>query len=491
VTLDEIQDPTLLRQAVGVLDTENRKLIQQVLDLKRRVRELEGKEPQQLELDVAELERQLQIRNRLLFGDKSEKRGSKRPTPDRGHEQPGHGPREQAALPLLETTHLLDDADRVCTSCGRTLQPWEGQSEDSEQIESVQRCFIRVLHKRQKYRCACGGCIETALGPKKLIAGGRYAPSVAVHVAVDKYSDHLPLERQAGIMTRQGLTIDSQTLWDQIDALAKYLQPAYERLRSYILAQAVLGADETPWRLMGHHGKASKRWYAWALCAPNAVIYRLDESRSAEAGRALIGDFGGTLVCDGYTAYHALQKQGGRFRIAHCWAHVRRKFIEAEPSAPAPCKEVLDLIGELYAVEREMKDHLPDELLAARHTRSKDVMRRIQLWAHQTSSLPQSPLGKAIGYMSSLWPGLQSYIDDPRVTPDNNHVERALRSVVLGRKNHYGSRSVRGTEVAALFYSLLESARLAGVDPERYLKLATAAALDRAEIPLPHEIEAA
>lgn len=491
MTLDEIQDPTLLRQAVGVLDAENRKLIQQVLDLKRRVRELEGKEPQQLELDVAELERQLQIRNRLLFGDKSEKRSSKRPTPDRDHDQPGHGPREQPALPLLETTHLLDDADRVCTSCGGRLDLWESQSEDSEQVESVQRCFIRVLHKRQKYRCACGGCIETALGPKKLIPGGRYAPSVALHVAVDKYCDHLPLERQAGIMTRQGLTIDSQTLWDQIDALAKHLQPAYERLRSYILAQPVLGADETTWRLMGHQGKASKRWYAWALCAPNAVIYRLDESRSAEAARALLGDFDGTLVCDGYTAYHALQKQGGRFRIAHCWAHVRRKYIEAESSAAAPCKEILDLIGELYAVEREMKERPPDELLAARQARSKDVMRRIQLWARQTSSLPQSALGKAIGYMSSLWPGLQSYIDDPHVTPDNNHVERALRSVVLGRKNHYGSRSVRGTEVAALFYSLLESARLADVEPERYLKLATAAALDQAEIPLPHEIEPA
>jgi transposase len=321
VNFDAIHDPEMLRQAIGVLDSENRKLIEQVLELKRKVRELEGKEPQQLALEVSELEHQLQVRNRLLFGERSEKRGPKHRANDEAREQSGHGPQPQPALPLLETRHVLDDADRVCPACGAKLQVWEGQTEDSEEIESIERCFIRMLHKRQKYRCACGGCIETALGPKKLIAGGRYAPSVAVHIAVDKYSDHLPLERQARIMTRQGLTIESQTLWDQIDALAKHLAPAYERLHDYVLGHSVLGADETPWRLMGHQGKASKRWYAWALCAPNAVIYRLNESRSAEAARAIVREFAGTLVCDGYTAYAALQKQGSSFRIAHCWAH--------------------------------------------------------------------------------------------------------------------------------------------------------------------------
>jgi transposase len=486
--LEGIHDPDTLRQAVSVLDNENRKLIAQVLDLKRRVRELEGKEPLQLEMEVAELEQQLAIRNRMLFGDSSEQRGSKRKTLSSDKEQTGHGPRPQPKLPQIETTHALDEADRVCTACGGELELWEGQSEDSEEIESIQRCFIRVLHKRLKYRCRCGGCIETALGPKKLIAGGRYAPSVAVAIAVDKYADHLPLERQARIMTRQGLAIESQTLWDQLEALALHLQPAYERLHEYVLQHAVLGADETPWRLLGHNGKASKRWYAWALCAPDAVIYRINESRSAEAGRAIIRDFAGTLVCDGYTAYHALQKQGASFRIAHCWALARRKFIEAEDSAPVPCKQVLDLIGELYAVERDVKGRPPDEVLAARRAHSKPLLKQIHQWALQTTTLPQSPLGKAIGYLSSLWPGLQVFVDDPNVSPDNNSVERALRSVVLGRKNHYGSRSQRGTEVAALFYSLIESARLIDLDPDHYLKAAAKAALDGANVPLPHEL---
>jgi transposase len=127
-------------------------------------------------------------------------------------------------------------------------------------------------------------------------------------------------------------------------------------------------------------------------------------------------------------------------------------------------------------------------VLAARQARSKPVLQQIQRWALQTTSLPQSPLGKAIGYLSSLWPGLQVFVDDPNVSPDNNSVERALRAVVLGRKNHYGSRSRRGTEVAGLFYSLIESARLVDLDPDHYLKAAAMAALDGTLVPLPHEL---
>lgn len=215
----------------------------------------------------------------------------------------------------------------------------------------------------------------------------------------------LPLERQARIMSRQGLTIESKTLWDQIDVLAQHLQPAYDRLHTYLLTNPVLGADETSWRLLGHNGKASKRWYAWALCSQNAVVYRIDQSRSAQAARAIIRDFAGTLVCDGYTAYHALQKQGAGFRIAHCWAHVRRKYIEAGDTAPAAAKEILDHIAALYAIEREMRDRPPDEVLHARETRWRIVLREIQQWTLSQRTLPQSPLGKAIGYMSSLSPG--------------------------------------------------------------------------------------
>jgi transposase len=207
------------------------------------------------------------------------------------------------------------------------------------------------------------------------------------------------------------------------------------------------------------------------------------------AASKVVGDFKGTLICDGYSAYEALRKESGMFRIAHCWVHARRKFIEAEPSAPKECSEVLDLIGALYEVERDIRDGPLEERLFARQQRSKPIVAQIHRWALGVSALPQSPLGKAIGYLGSLWPGLQVFLDDPHVAPDNNAVERALRSVVLGRKNHYGSKSRRGTEVAALFYSLIESPRLCDLDPARYLKSAVRAALDRDTIPPPHEIK--
>ena len=485
----EHADLETLRRAASLLDAENRKLIDQVLALKREVSELKGKSPYQLALEIEDLRHQLQMRNQMLFGEKSEKRPRGREVDAGDKTKSGHGPKSQPLLPEIAVVHELDVADAVCSSCGGTLTEWEGHTEDSDEIESIQRCFAILKHKRKKYRCKCGGCIETAPGPKKLIAGGRYAVSVAVAIVVDKYADHLPLERQVKIMARQGLAIESQTLWDQIDALAKQLQPVYERLHTHLLKKDVLGADETTWQLLGHRGKASKRWYAWALCADDAVLYRLDESRSAEAARKVIRDFKGTLVCDGYTAYQALKKQGASFRIAHCWAHVRRKFIEAEDSASAPCTQVLDLIGKLYEIERGLTGP-PEVRLAARNEKSRPIVQQIHQWALSTPSLPQSPLGKAIGYLSSLWPGLQVFLDDASVTLDNNGVERALRGVVVGRKNHYGSRSERGTEVAALFYSLVESAKLCGLDPDHYLKAAAQAALDGAIIPLPHELAA-
>ena len=183
-----------------------------------------------------------------------------------------------------------------------------------------------------------------------------------------------------------------------------------------------------------------------------------------------------------------MKKRGGTFELAHCWAHVRRKFVEAQEVAPGPCGEVLDLIGELYAVERDCASD--DERSRARAERSRDIVKRVQAWALEQKALPQSPLGKAIAYMGDLWPGLLRFIDEPRLALDNNATERALRGVVLGRKNHYGSRSERGTEVAALLCSVIESAKLAGVEPHAYLSRSVRAAIRTEPVVLPHEATA-
>ena len=489
VSFEREKDPAFLRKAATLLESENRRLLREVADLRARVQELSSGVPAQLGMREAELERQLALRNKKLFGRSSEKRkGGDTESADTREPQTGHGPREQLQLKQVERKHDLDVQDRVCTQCGGQLQEWTDKFEDAEEIDVVERQYLLVQHKRKKYRCSCGGCIETAPVPPRLISGGRYSTAFAVHVGLAKYGDHLPLERQVKMMRRLGLQIDSQTLWDQINALAKVLEPAYARLRAYLMLKAVLAADETHWRVMDSD---KLRWQVWTLCAEDAVYYQIEDSRSAAAARSVLGDYAGKLVCDGYSVYKAIKKQDGRYEIVHCWAHVRRKFVEVDELHHGSCTEVLDMIGELYAVEREARDGPPEERARLRRERSAAIVQRIHDWALQQRALPESPLGKAIAYLGAMWEGLQRFLHDPMVPIDNNAVERALRGVVVGRKNHYGSRSRRGTEVAAILYSLVESAKLAGVDPDAYLRAATAAALAGDTVPMPHELATA
>ncbi|WP_434348711.1 IS66 family transposase [Myxococcus virescens] len=172
--------------------------------------------------------------------------------------------------------------------------------------------------------------------------------------------------------------------------------------------------------------------------------------------------------------------------LAFCWAHVRRKFFEARQFAPA-CEEVLELIGQLYTVEADLpewyalsKEERPAVLAqrrAARQQHSAPVVERIRQWALAQRAAPGSAFCKALEYMLKLWNGLTVFLDNPVVPIDNNHVERQMRDMVMGRKNHYGSKSKRGTEVAALFYSLIETARLRGEEPGHYLRRAALAAI--------------
>jgi transposase len=503
--LDAIRDPELLRQVAVLLERENDKLHAKLQALTTELARLRGDARPAAELELEFLKELLAQRERALFGASSEQRPRPAPPAPSTPAAPrrGHGPTAQPALPIIDRVHELDAADLTCPQCGGTLREMVGQSEDADEITVIERRFVLVKHRRKKYRCACNGCVETAPGPLRLTThldrrGRRYAPSFAVEVAVNKYLDHLPLERQARVMSREGLTIESQTLWDQIEALATVLQPTYDALRAYVLAAPVIGADETWWRLLG--GPESTRWWAWGVTRDDAVTYTILASRSQEAAHQVLAGYHGIVMADGYGVYAALARAGPGFTLAHCWAHVRRKFVEAEPHYPGPCAEILELIGQLYGVERACPGPDPaasEETCAAvlalraqlRREQSTTIVEAIRGWAHQQRVLPESSLGKAIAYMLGLWPGLTRFLDDARIPLDNNATERGLRGMVVGRKNHYGSRSQRGTEVAALFYSLIESAKLCGVEPKAYLLQATHAALETpGTVTLPHAL---
>ncbi|MFQ5757617.1 MAG: IS66 family transposase [Acidiferrobacterales bacterium] len=500
IRIETEQDPEVLRQVALLLDRENRKLHDRVAHLTRQLSQLRGDDAKGLQLELDALKEILSRRERALFADSSERRvhahDKDQTTPHPARR--GHGPRPQPQLPLIEKVHELADDQRRCDVCGGALKEWKGQFEESEEITVVERSFTVIKHRRKKYRCTCNAKVATAPGPVKLRPGARYSVPFAVEVAVAKYQDHLPLNRQVRQMAREGLNVDTQTLWDQIEAVAKHLQPSYEALKKRALDSELVHADETGWRFLGKNSK--KRWWAWSVLGPDAVYYRIAESRSAEAASHLLNGYQGIVMADGYSAYGVLARGQPSFKLVHCWAHVRRKFIEIEDNYPVPCAEIVDLIGQLYAVERLVPSvHLStiaqDKAEALRlraelrDKRSRRIMSSIHKWVFQQHPLPQCGLAKAIAYMTGMWKGLTAFLEDPCIPLDNNAAERALRNVVLGRKNHYGSHSRRGTEVAALFYSLMESALLCGIEPKSYLLRAAFDAIEKpGTVTLPHNL---
>ena len=502
--LEQENDPEVLRAALRLLDKEYRKVVAKLREMTRKASSNDAKGQAVLALELQALEQKLADANRRLFAPTSEKRPRDEAAADAADVAPaekkkGHGPRPQLELPRKEVVHEVAAADRSCTSCGKALEPWADQDETSEEITVVERRFVVLTHRRQKMRCACGACIQVAAPPLKLREGGRYSVDFAVEVAAAKYLDHQPLERQVRTMAREGLKVDSQTLWDQLDAASAWLQPAWMRLGSHQRAQPLLHVDETPW-LLADKKKAASRWWAWISRSQDGVFFELKDSRSAEAAKSLLEGYCGLVMSDGYAAYGSLRKtalreRGASFRHAHCWAHVRRKFVALEETFPVEAKEALDRIGALFELEQLVSEERIDDTSLTlraqiRRERSAPLVKSLGEWLATLCPLPQSGLGKAVQYTEKLWAGLTLFLVEPLVPLSNNAAERAIRGAVVGRKNYYGSRSERGCQVAAILYSLVESAKLCDIEPKAYLRGALDEALRGVPVRLPHEVRA-
>jgi transposase len=478
----------VLQQMGQLLEAENARLHARLEQLTRALAKARGEgDAEALQLELAHLREQLTQRNRALFGPSSERRESEaaaQTEPKEPKERKPRAPCKPAQLPVVELVHTLDEADQSCTECGGALQEMKGQFETAEEVTVVKRCFEIHRHKRQKYRCSCGGKVETALGPTKLVVGGRYSIDFAIEILLAKYQFHGPLERQVRQMREEGLEIDSKTLFEQLYFLYRPLEATIAANHQKALSAPIIAVDESWWRLMTKQG--SKRWWVWAVVSPEAVSYQLYASRSQQAARELLAGFEGGIACDGYKAYESVRKAANRntilIQLSHCWSHVRRKFIAAQADYPV-ATQMIDLIAELYDVEREAKRAPPEDQLQLlgelRTHRSAPIVQQIHAWLMEQHALPRGSLGKAIRYTAGLWSGLVRFLEDPRIPIDTNEVERALRGVVLGRKNHQGSRSERGTRVAAGFYSLVESCKLLDLNARAYFKAAAVQGLQR------------
>ena len=427
---------------------------------------------------VEDLSRQAQtVASQLDELPESPARGGK-PRKDRSRS----GPTEQPSLPVVEQTFELDPADTTCPSCGGALVPMKGQFETSEMIDVVEVSYRVVRVQQQKYACKCGGCIETAPGPERAIVGGRYSLDFAIKVAIDKYLDHIPLARQERILRRHGLVVTTQTLWDQLQALGRRLESASRALLARLLAEPVIGLDQTSWPRLD--GKGDTPWQMWCLTSPGVVVHRIRDDKRANTFRDLMDGYAGTVVCDALKTHEAGARGNDAIALAGCWAHVFRKFEEAEADHPE-ANLAMKWIGQLYEIDERAEGDLAKKA-ELRRTESAEVIATMKTWLWSQAALKTLSIGNAAAYVVTNWDRLTRFLGDARIPLDNNATERGIRGPVVGRKNHYGSKSRRGTEIASVFYTLLETAKLAAVDPAKYLR-AAALADARGDVLLPGE----
>lgn len=402
-------------------------------------------------------------------------------------EKPGHGRAPFARDLPREVIELdLDDKEKVC-ECGRALR--RIGEEITERGHIVPARVVVRRYVRPKYACPEGHGVKTARLPDGVIDGGKYEASVYAHVAVSKYSDHLPLHRLEGILKRQGVHLPKQTMWDmlvRVDDLVA--QPVLVQARRELLEESVLHSDEMPVTLCLEDGKGSRIGYAWGWrnlrgSGPPKVLIEFRQNRSRDGPLAFLGDWSGTLITDGYSGFDEVVQRNGIVR-AGCWAHARRKLKDALDTGSKGAAKVLVLVQRLFALERAVTHRAERASLGfeglvelrrrvrERHARKliEQIHARAEVLSRERATLPKSNLGKALVYLERQRGPLSAFLDDPRLPIHNNDSERDLRHVAVGRKNWLVFASPRGGDVACRLYSLMLSCRQSGVDPEAYLE---------------------
>ncbi len=375
----------------------------------------------------------------------------------------------------------------ACPACGGSLRPL---GEDAtEVLDWMPGRFRVVRHVRPK--CSCRHCeaICQAPPPSLPIRRGRAGAGLLAHVLVSKYADHLPLYRQAEIMAREGVELSRSTLADWVGQCAALLRPLVDALAKHVLSGPVLHADDTPVPVLAPgtgKTKTGRLWAyvrderPWAGPAPPAVLYCYSPDRRGEHTRAHLAGFQGTLQADGYAGFEGLY-EGGRVIEAACWAHVRRRFFDLHATGAAPlATEAVTRIAGLYAIERDIAGQPPDKRASLRQARAGPLLDSLHAWLKTTlARVPgRSDLATAIRYALTRWAALTRHKDDGQLAMDNNTAERAIRPLTLGRKNWLFCGSDPGGTRAAAIMSLLETAKLNGLDPEAYLRHVVATIAD-------------
>jgi transposase len=382
-----------------------------------------------------------------------------------------------AQLPRIE--QVLAPEATACPCCQGPLV--EIGVDAAERLDVIPAQFRVIVTKRPKLACrACPGVVLQAAAPARLIEGGMPTEATVAHVLVARYADHLPLYRQAQILARQGIEIGRAILADWTGTAAREIVPVVRRMHEILLASPRLFADETTMPVLDPGRGQTKKGFAWAIARddrpwggtdPPAVVFHYAPGRGAKHPKALLADYQGILQCDGYAAYKTLAAANDGITLAFCWSHVRREFVELAKGKTAPiAAETLQRIAALYAIEAEIRGEPPEIRHAVRQARSKPLVEALFTWLEaQLARLPGgSPTAQAIRYALNHRNGLIRFLDDGRIEPDTNVVERAIRPLVLSRKNALFASGDDGGARWSAIASLVETCKLNGVDPLRY-----------------------
>jgi len=383
-----------------------------------------------------------------------------------------------AHLPRIDVIHELPEHELTC-ECGCRKQVIGEQT--SEQLDIVPAKFQVIRHIRKTYACkACEAAPVTADKPAQLIEKSLASPSVLAMLLTTKYADGLPLYRFENVLKRHGVEVSRQTLARWVIQCAAQFQPLLNLLRDKLLESPIIHCDETRLQVLHEPGRdpTAQSWmWVQAGGPPDTpiILFDYDPSRAQAVPLRLLEGYAGYLMTDDYAGYNAVAALPGITRLG-CWAHARRKFVEAQKVQPkgktGRADMALNLIGKLYGIEKDCKNATDAERFAVRQSRSVPVLEQLKRWLDKTqpNTLPQTALGKAVNYLASNWNRLERYIEGGHLPMDNNHAENAIRPFVIGRKNWMFSDTPQGATASAQIYSLIETAKANGREPYAWLR---------------------
>jgi transposase len=390
---------------------------------------------------------------------------------------PDHLPRERVEYP----------AACSCPTCGGTRLTCIG-TDEREVLERVPATLKVVVHVRPKMACRDCEAINQAPLPSLPIVRGIPGPGLLASVLIHKFDDHLPLYRQSEIFAREGVEIDTSTLGDWVGTMSSLLTPLADAVAAYVRQGQVVHADDTVLPVLSPgHGKVRKGrlWVAlrdernWGSSSPPAVYYLYAPDRKKIQADELLGDFTGYLQADAYSGFKHLYipdpKTGAPARMTEvaCWAHARRKIYDEHIRGASPsATELMTKIAELFAIEADLKGRPAAERLQARMEKAVPRLENIRLLMDRALMTVSGKLtyAEALSYVLTRWDSFTRYTTDGRLEIDNNAAERMIKPAVMGRKNYMFAGSDKGGTRAAVAYTLIESAKLNGLNPETYLR---------------------